>query len=62
MAKKSVKKETTSKKSTPKKSPAKKNTSSKINLILIKGIGKTLLNYNFSQDRLKKFFKEELVN
>ena len=40
----------------------KKNTSSKINLILIKGIGKTLLNYNFSQDRLKKFFKEELVN
>ena len=40
----------------------KKNTSSKINLILIKGIGKTLLNYSFSQDRLKKFFKEELVN
>ena len=40
----------------------KKNTSSKINLLLIKGIGKTLLNYSFSQDRLKKFFKEELVN
>ena len=40
----------------------KKNTSSKINLILIKGIGKTLLNYSFSQSRLKKFFKEELVN
>ena len=40
----------------------KKNTSSKINLILIKSIGKTILNYSFSQSRLKKFFKEELVN
>ena len=40
----------------------KKNTSSKINLILIKSIGKTLLNFNFSQNRLKKFFNDELVN
>ena len=40
----------------------KKNVSSKINLILIKGIGKTLINFNFNKNILRKFFNEELVN
>ena len=40
----------------------KKNTSSNINLILIKNIGKTFLNFNFNENKIKKFLNKELIN
>ena len=40
----------------------KKNTSSNINLILIKNIGKIFLNFNFNQNKIKKFLNKELIN
>ena len=40
----------------------KKNNSSKINLILIKKIGKVLLNLKFDQSKIKKFLSRELIN
>ena len=40
----------------------KKNYSSKINLILIKKIGKIILNKSYSENALKKFFLAELTN
>tara|TARA_Y100001970_G_scaffold12443_1_gene14202 strand:+ start:7055 stop:8161 length:1107 start_codon:yes stop_codon:yes gene_type:complete len=40
----------------------KKNTSKKINLILIKNFGKIILNLNFDQSYIKKFFYSELIN
>ena len=40
----------------------KKNNSSKINLILIKKIGKVLLNFKFDQSKIKKFLSRELIN
>ena len=40
----------------------KKNNSSKINLILIKKIGKVILNLKFDQSKIKKFLNKELVN
>ena len=40
----------------------KKNNSSKINLILIKKIGKVLLGLKFDQSKIKKFLSRELIN
>ena len=40
----------------------KKNTSDKINLILLKDIGKPILNRKFDIKELKKFFNKELMN
>ncbi len=40
----------------------KKNSSSKINLILIKKIGKVELNLRFDKSKVKKFLSKELVN
>ena len=40
----------------------KKNKSNKINLILIKNIGKPIINQHFSQRYLYKFLKKELTN
>ena len=40
----------------------KKNNSSKINLILIKKIGKVLLDLKFDQSKIKKFLSKELIN
>ena len=40
----------------------KKNSSSKINLILIKKIGKVLLSLKFDQLKIKKFLSRELIN
>ena len=40
----------------------KKNSSDKINLILLKDIGKPILNRKFDIKELKKFFNKELVN
>jgi 3-dehydroquinate synthase/shikimate kinase/3-dehydroquinate synthase len=40
----------------------KKNNSSKINLILIKKIGKVILNLKFDQSKIKKFLSKELIN
>ena len=40
----------------------KKNKSSKINLILLKKIGKPLLNYSFDSNTIMSFFKKELIN
>ncbi len=40
----------------------KKNNSSKINLILIKRIGKVILHLKFDQSKLKKFLYRELIN
>ena len=40
----------------------KKNNSSKINLILIKKIGKVLLGLKFDQSKIKKFLSKELIN
>ena len=39
----------------------KKNNSSKINLILIKKIGKVILNLKYSQSKIKKFLIDELI-
>ena len=40
----------------------KKNNSSKINLILIKKIGKIILDLKFNQSKIKKFLEKELFN
>ena len=40
----------------------KKNNSSKINLILLKGIGKPLINLNYNIEKIRKFFKKDLIN
>tara|TARA_B100001540_G_scaffold210397_1_gene185373 strand:- start:288 stop:1394 length:1107 start_codon:yes stop_codon:yes gene_type:complete len=40
----------------------KKNNSSKINLILIKKIGKVVINFKFDQSKIKKFLAKELDN
>jgi 3-dehydroquinate synthase/shikimate kinase/3-dehydroquinate synthase len=40
----------------------KKNNSSKINLILIKKIGKAILGLTFNQSKIKKFLINELIN
>ena len=40
----------------------KKNNSSKINLILIKKIGKVILDLKFDHSKIKKFLVKELVN
>ena len=40
----------------------KKNTSKKINLILLKKIGSTIINYQYSISKIKKFLKGELIN
>ena len=40
----------------------KKNSSSKINLILIKKIGKIIINLKFNEFKIKKFFHNELEN
>jgi 3-dehydroquinate synthase/shikimate kinase/3-dehydroquinate synthase len=40
----------------------KKNSSSKINLILIKNIGKIILNLTFNEFKIKKYLSKELIN
>ena len=40
----------------------KKNSSSKINLILIKRIGKILIDMKFNELKIKKFLSKELIN
>jgi len=40
----------------------KKNNSSKINLILIKKIGKVVIDFKFNQYKIKKFLAKELNN
>ena len=40
----------------------KKNNSDKINLVLLKKTGYTLINQEYSKNRLKFFFKNELMN
>ena len=40
----------------------KKNINKKINLILLKGIGKPIFNLNFDPNKLRIFFKKELRN
>ena len=40
----------------------KKNTSKKINLILLKKIGSTIINYQYNILKIKKFLKKELTN
>ncbi len=40
----------------------KKNSSKKINLIIIKKIGKILINNSFNDSKIKKFFNNELIN
>ena len=40
----------------------KKNNSSKINLILIKKIGKVVINFKFDKVKIKKFITKELYN
>ena len=40
----------------------KKNNTNKINLILLKKIGKPLLNKNYDKKIIKSFLREELVN
>tara|TARA_B100002051_G_C16739493_1_gene643325 strand:+ start:161 stop:1273 length:1113 start_codon:yes stop_codon:yes gene_type:complete len=39
----------------------KKNKTSRINLILLKNIGRPIINKSFSRIKLKKFFKEQLI-
>ena len=39
----------------------KKNKSKKINLVLLKGIGQPLINKTFKTQKIKKFFKKELI-
>ena len=40
----------------------KKNNSSKINLILLKQIGKVILGSRFNESVIKKFLVKELIN
>ena len=40
----------------------KKNTENKINLVLLKKIGKPIYNLNFNEKKLYSFLKEELIN
>ena len=40
----------------------KKNKSSKINLILLRGIGKPVINLNFNKKKIQSFLIRELVN
>ena len=40
----------------------KKNNNNKINLVLLKKIGKTLFNLNFDNKKLHSFLKKELNN
>ena len=40
----------------------KKNNSADINLILLKDIGKPIININFKIEKIRKFFKNELLN
>ena len=40
----------------------KKNTSKKINLILLKKIGSTIINKEFDSSKIKKFLQNELIN
>ena len=40
----------------------KKNNSERINLILLKKIGITLINNRYDNKKLKKFLKRELIN
>ena len=40
----------------------KKNNSNKINLVLLKKIGKPLINQGYSKNKLNLFFKKELIN
>ena len=40
----------------------KKNTNKKINLILLKKIGKPIFDLNFDQNKLRMFIKNELRN
>ena len=40
----------------------KKNVSSKINLVLLKGIGSPIINKSFHSNEIKKFFLKELIN
>ena len=40
----------------------KKNNSNKINLILLKDIGKPIYNLNFKIEKIKNFFYKELFN
>ncbi len=39
----------------------KKNTSSKINLILLKNIGRPIINRSYNVSELKKFFQKNLL-
>jgi len=40
----------------------KKNTSKKINLVLLKKIGKPIFNLNFSEKKIKSFIKYKLID
>lgn len=40
----------------------KKNISSKINLVLLKGIGNPIINKKYSSIKIRKFLKKELIN
>ena len=40
----------------------KKNVSKKINLILLKRIGSTVINNEYDNLKIKKFLKKELIN
>ena len=40
----------------------KKNTDKKINLVLLRKIGKAVYNYQFNQNIISKFFHKELIN
>ena len=40
----------------------KKNNNNKINLVLLRKIGKAVYNYQFNQNIISKFFHKELIN
>jgi 3-dehydroquinate synthase/shikimate kinase/3-dehydroquinate synthase len=40
----------------------KKNNTKKINLILLKKIGSTVINNHYNTNKIKNFLKQELVN
>ena len=40
----------------------KKNKSTKINLVLLKKIGKPIINLNFNFNKIESFLKKELIN
>ena len=40
----------------------KKNTSKKINLVLLKKIGKPIFNLDYSENKIKSFIKDKLVD